>query len=167
MMREILDFEEADARPWAIVNDGVMGGRSTSDVERTDHGTLRFSGHVSLENNGGFASTRTELGPIDLSAFDGVALRVRGDGRRYQFRLRMQPGDRIAYEAEFDTEPGEWMEVRLPFDRFRPTFRGRRPVGAPALDPARLGQLGFLIADKREGPFELEVEWIRAYDGSG
>ena len=164
-MREILDFKDAGDRSWTVVNDGVMGGRSTSDVERTDRDTLRFSGHVSLENNGGFASTRTELGPVDLSAFEGVALRVRGDGRRYQLRLRMQTGDRIAYKAAFETEPDRWSEVHLSFDDFVPTFRGRRPPDAPPLDPGHIGQLGFLIADRREGPFELEVDWVRAYGG--
>jgi monofunctional biosynthetic peptidoglycan transglycosylase len=163
-MHDILDLSETTARRWDIINDGVMGGRSTSDVERSD-GTLRFTGHVSLENNGGFASTRTDLEPVDLSAFDGVALRVRGDGRRYQFRLRMRPRDRIAYKAEFHTRPDEWIEVRIPFDDFRPTFRGRRPRDAPPLDPSTLGQLGFLIADKRAGPFTLQVERIAAYRG--
>jgi hypothetical protein len=145
-MHPVLDFHDADPTAWAIVNDGVMGGRSSSQVERTEAGTLRFSGHVSLENSGGFASTRTELGPLDLSGFRGLALRVRGDGRRYQLRLRMDPRDPIAYKAEF-----------------QPTFRGRRPLGAPPLDPGALGQLGFLIADEREGPFRLEVDWIAAH----
>lgn len=163
-MHDILDFSNATAGQWDVINDGVMGGRSTSRVERTAAGTLRFTGHVSLENNGGFASSRTDLGPLDLSAGEGVAIRVRGDGRRYQLRLRMRPGDRIAYKAEFETEPTQWTEIRLPFRDFRPTFRGRTPSDAPPLDPETIGQLGFLIADEREGPFELEVAWIREYE---
>ncbi len=160
---DILDFSNTKATRWDIINDGVMGGRSSSAVEATDRGTLRFTGHVSLENNGGFASTRTDLETLDLSGFEGMALRVRGDGRRYQLRLRMRPRDRIAYKAAFETEPDEWTEVRVRFSDFRPTFRGRRPPDAPALDPATIGQIGFLIADQREGPFALEVDWISAY----
>lgn len=162
-MRSILDFSDTDPGTWTIVNDGVMGGRSTSTVERTPDGTLRFRGHVSLANGGGFASTRSEVEDLDLSGLQGVALRVRGDGRRYQLRLRMRPRDRVAYKAEFDTEAGEWQEVRLPFEDFEPTFRGRRPRGARPLDPAVIGHVGFLIADRREGAFELEVERIGAY----
>ena len=172
-MREIVEFAGPGARPetdpggWHVVNDGVMGGRSTSRVERTDRGTLRFSGHVSLENNGGFASTRTDLGTLDLSSFRGAAIRVRGDGRRYQLRLRAGGRwSRIWYKAPFETVDGEWIETRRAFTDFEPTFRGRRPADAPPLDPTALRQVGFLIADKREGPFELEVDWIRAYDGA-
>lgn len=165
-MDRILDLPDTDPGRWTVVNDGVMGGRSTGGVERTDRGTLRFHGNVSLENNGGFASTRSELHPRDLSAFHGIALRVRGDGRRYQLRLRMSPRDRVAYKAEFETEPGAWTEARIPFADFRPTFRGRRPPDAPPLDPGTIGQIGFLIADDREGPFELEVDRIEAY-GTG
>lgn len=174
-MREIVEFAGPEAGThsgsgpepggWSVVNDGVMGGRSTSRVERTEHGTLRFQGHVSLENNGGFASTRADLDTVDLSSFGGAAIRVRGDGRRYQLRFRVSGSwSRIWYKAPFDTVDGEWIEVRRAFADFEPTFRGRRPPDAPPLDPAALRQVGFLIADEREGPFELEVDWIRAYD---
>ena len=173
-MRDIVDFAGsgpgpgagADPGGWSVVNDGVMGGRSTSRVERTGHDTLRFSGRVSLENNGGFASTRTDTGPVDLSSFRGAAIRVRGDGRRYQLRFRTSGRwSRIWYKAPFDTVDHEWLEVRRAFTDFEPTFRGRRPPDAPPLDPSAIRQVGLLIADEREGPFELEVDWIRAYDG--
>ncbi|MGK7311025.1 MAG: CIA30 family protein [Candidatus Longimicrobiales bacterium M2_2A_002] len=167
-MRDIVDFTGPDleAGSWSVVNDGVMGGRSTSRVERTERGTLRFSGHVSLENNGGFASTRTDAVPLDLSSFRGAAIRVRGDGRRYQLRFRMSGRwSRIWYKAPFDTVDDDWLEVRRAFTDFEPTFRGRRPPDAPPFDPSAIRQVGFLIADEREGPFELEVDWIRAYQG--
>lgn len=167
-MSEIVELAGADAGEWSVVNDDVMGGRSTSDVERTDDGTLRFHGHVSLENNGGFASVRTDIGPVDLSSFRGVALRVRGDGRRYQLRLRVAGRwSRIWYKATFETVDDEWIEVRHPFSDFEPTFRGRRPPDAPPLDPSAVRQVGVLIADEREGPFTLEVDRIRPYDGDG
>ena len=164
---EVLDFSRSSPRRWTVVNDGVMGGRSASQVQQTRNGTLSFHGVISLENNGGFASTRAEVGPLDLSAFEGAALRVRGDGRRYQLRFRMSgPWERIWYKAAFETAADEWTEVRLPFTDFEPTYRGRRPPEAPPLDPSSIRQVGFLIADDREGAFELEVDWIRAYDGS-
>ncbi|MGI9473561.1 MAG: CIA30 family protein, partial [Rubripirellula sp.] len=47
------------ASQWQIVNDGVMGGRSSSRVDRAGEGLLRFSGNLSLANNGGFASMRS------------------------------------------------------------------------------------------------------------
>ena len=159
----LVDFSRATAADWLVVNDGVMGGVSSSTMEVTAEGVGVFAGRLSLENNGGFASVRTPLESADLSAFVGLALRVRGDGRRYQVRLRTSDRfDGIAYRAEFDTEPDSWTTVFLPFDAFVPTYRGYVPPNAPPLDPAAIRQLGFLIGDKREGAFRLEIRSVVA-----
>ncbi len=161
--KELIDFRTPDATRWAIVNDGVMGGRSSSTLEVSGPGTAMFHGFVSLENNGGFASVRALFDKLDLTGMDGLHLRVRGDGRRYQLRLRTDRNmDGIAYQAEFTTEPGEWREVFIPFSAFQPSHRGWVPRGSPPLDLSSIRQMGFLIGDKKEGPFELEVAWIRA-----
>lgn len=163
-MKTLIQFEEPDGVRWSIVNDGVMGGLSRGDLEQTDQGTVLFSGHLSLENNGGFASTRALLGPQDLSDYEGVLVRVRGDGRTYQLRLRTSDSfDGLAYRSEFDTEEGVWKEIRLPFSTFQPSFRGYVPRGAGPLDTRQIRQLGFLIGDKKEGPFRLEIAWVKAY----
>ncbi len=161
-MEFVVDFKNPDAVRWAMVNDGVMGGRSSSDLEATGDGTGLFSGFVSLENNGGFASTRALFDSLDLSSYQGVTLRVRGDGRKYQLRFRMSGSfDGVAYQTEFVTDPGVWMEIDLPFDGFRPTIRGYVPRGADPLDPSRIRQMGFLIGDKVQGPFNLEIAWVK------
>lgn len=166
-MTMLVQFQDPDDERWSIVNDDVMGGRSSSVLKITDEQTLFFSGYVSLENNGGFASIRVRLETLDLSEYDGVVLRVRGDGRRYQLRFRTSGSfDGLAYRAEFDTREGEWLEIRLPFETFEPSFRGKVPPQADPLDTSQIRQLGFLIGDKREGKFELEVAWVKAYPGS-
>ncbi|MCJ7628443.1 MAG: CIA30 family protein [Longimicrobiales bacterium] len=43
-MKSIVDFTQPDAVRWNIVNDGVMGGLSSSDLELTDSETALFSG---------------------------------------------------------------------------------------------------------------------------
>jgi len=166
-VRLITDFKESDGVRWRIINDGVMGGRSTSDLELTESGTVLFAGFLSLENNGGFASVRGSLPAMDLLPFQGVVLRVRGDGRRYQLRFRTDASfDGVAYQREFETTPGEWSEIKLAFRDFQPSFRGRIPRGVGPLEPDRIRQMGFLIGDKKEGPFELEIAWIKAYGGT-
>ena len=162
-MKVVVDFTEPESVRWTIVNDGVMGGLSSSDLELTEEGTGLFSGFVSLDNNGGFASTHATFQSMDLSPYKGVTLKVRGDGRRYQLRFRLDGAfDGVAYMAEFGTTPGEWMEIDLPFEEFQPTFRGRVPRGAGPLDPARIRQMGFLIGDKTEGAFKLEIAWVKS-----
>lgn len=149
---------------WMIVNDGVMGGTSSSRIDLNDSGVAVFSGTVSLENNGGFASTRSVLDQTDLSGHSGIVIRIRGDGNRYQFRVRTSDGfDGVAYRHNFDTEPDIWREIKLPFSDFLPTFRGRILSDVPPLDPSRIAQIGFLIAEKQEGEFRLEIDSIGVY----
>jgi monofunctional biosynthetic peptidoglycan transglycosylase len=140
-----------------------MGGISSSTMEVSSDGTGVFASRLSLENNGGFASVRTYLEGNDLSTFAGLVLRVCGDGRRYQVRLRTDDRfDGAAYQAEFDKDPAAWITVVLRFAAFAPTFRAYVPANAPPLDPGAIRQLGFLIADKREGTFRLEIERVLA-----
>lgn len=162
--QSIIDFSDNDRTGWRVVNDGVMGGVSSGDIRRTDRGTGVFSGVLSLENDGGFASVRAAVGRRDLSAFAGLEIRVLGDGRSYQLRLRTDDRfDGIAYRAVFETRDDEWIMTTIPFGRFEPTFRGRTPVDAPPLDPSRIHQIGFLIADRTPGAFSLEIDFVRAY----
>lgn len=159
----LFEFDHAVTDGWMIVNDGVMGGLSSSRFTDSDAGFATFTGELSLENNGGFASVRT-LAPegvlVDRSA---LILRVRGDGRTYQVRFRTDRRfDGIAYMALFSTVEGEWQEVRIPLTDFQPTYRGRRPSGAQPLSPGDVQQIGLLLADKLPGAFQLDVAWIRA-----
>ena len=153
---------------WRVVNDGVMGGLSRGEVSFPDSGILRFRGNLSLENNGGFSSVRTGPIALDLSDNDGILLRVRGDGRRYQLRLGTDVRHRfmeVSFKAEFDTRKDEWSEIQVPFSDFVGSFRGRE-LKDKTLDPAKTRRLGLLLADKKAGPFNLEVDWIRAYKNS-
>lgn len=147
----------------------VMGGVSSSRAEvlpADTVGRLVFSGEVSLDNHGGFASIRTRPERVDLSDYAGLSLRVRRDGKTYQFRLRTNANfDGVAYQAGFETTSGEWQVIHFPFRSFVPVFRGLRMFLAPALNPAKRYTFGFLIAGKQSGPFRLEVDWIGAYYG--
>ena len=162
--RILFDFQTATNHPaWQIVNDDVMGGVSTSRFQILTNSGAVFSGVVSLENNGGFASVRSQPVRADLTGCDSFLLRVRGDGRRYKFSVRTEAGlDTPLYQLAFTTKRGEWEEHRLPFKDFVPTFRGRILADVPPLNPAKVTSVGFLIADKQDGAFRLEISWIRA-----
>lgn len=162
--KHLIDFGHDGRSRWDAVNDGVMGGVSRSDIRRTDRGTGLFAGVLSLENHGGFASVRAALGPHDLSASAGLEVRVRGDGRTYQLRLRSDDWfDGIAYAADLETRAGEWTVVRIPFPKFRPTFRGRILTDVPPLDTSCIGQLAFMLRDRIAGPFFLEIDFVRPW----
>ncbi len=164
-VRALFDFEDG-AAPWPSIDDVVMGGVSRSEMA-LDGGTAVFRGRLSLENNGGFASVRSRPKAWDLAGFEGLVLRVRGDGRTYGFRLRTSRSfDGVSYQASFTAPEGRWQEVRLPFDGFEPVFRGRRVPGYPTLEPAEIQTFGLILADKNPGSFRLEIDHISAYRNS-
>jgi monofunctional biosynthetic peptidoglycan transglycosylase len=152
----------AAAEAWQIVNDDVMGGRSVSRFKIDDQAKLVFSGTLSLENNGGFASVRARGKNLALTLGESIFLRVRGDGRQYEFNLYTQPNfSGYSYRQSFQTISGKWMEIELPVNRFVATWRGRA-FPNEKLDAGNVRGLGFLLGDKKAGPFQLEVEWIKA-----
>ena len=167
--KTIFDFQTATNSPaWQVVNDDVMGGVSTSQFQVLINGGAVFSGVVSLENNGGFASVRSSPVRQNLNGTDAFVFRVQGDGRRYKFTVRTESGFNAPnYQAEFTTRRGEWEEHRLSFKDFVPTFRGRVLTDVPPLNPAKVASVGFLISDQQEGAFKLEVSWIKASAPAG
>lgn len=156
----VIDDFDTPARSWQAVNDGVMGGRSSGRYARTSDGVMIFSGNLSLANNGGFASVRSQGQRIGLENDDIIVARVKGDGRKYTFNL-YTPDRRMAfsYRTEFSTTSGQWMEVYLPVRQFQATSFGRR-VNQP-LDASRVTGVGILLGDKKAGPFQLEIDSIK------
>ena len=154
--------DPAAAADWVTVNDPVMGGRSTSTVGFGDGG-LVFAGTISLENNGGFASTRGPFDPaIGNRAIGATSLRVRafGDGKTYL--LKVETGQPWSYVQRFTTDPGARRTYDLPVGGFQPVGRFLDPVSAPPLDPSAISRVAFYILDKQEGPFQLVVSGIDA-----
>lgn len=150
---------------WRTVNDDVMGGVSRGNFRLSaECKRLEFFGELSLENRGGFASVRSSGKTHDLSGFAGIDLRVRGDGRRYSVNVRTNHTPRGgSYRADLQTRKGEWITLSVPFASFVATFHGRPLRDAPPLNHRQVHSVGMTLADKREGPFRLEIDWIKAY----
>ncbi|RLN08825.1 uncharacterized protein C2845_PM11G19840 [Panicum miliaceum] len=167
---------------WGALDDVVMGGVSESTFQilptgsETGGPTGLFKGTVSTSNNGGFTSIRTKnfTVPEDLSAYDGIELRVKGDGRRYKLIIRTSyEWDTVGYTESFDTTKGEWQSVKIPFASLKPIFRARTMTDAPPFDASNITSLqlmfskfeydGKLNPTFNEGPLELPFSSIRAY----
>jgi len=163
-VKTLYSFDTQDSvRDWESVGDRVMGGVSTGNVEHTASDAIRFYGNVSHRNNGGFCSIRSIRRKVDLSDYSGIIMRVRGDGKRYAFNLNTDYSIRAgSYRCKFDTSPGNGMILYFPFSEFRATSFGQEIDRAPSMDPGAIHSLGFLISDGQEGPFSLEIEWIKA-----
>ncbi len=160
----LFSFDRADEAEWDVVNDGVMGGRSAGFVAVED-GTLRFSGTL-VTQGGGFTSVRARR-VIDLTGQVGLELRVRGTGRQFEVELDdglRNYGRSVSRRAPFPSST-EWTLIRVPFSALRSTIFGR-VVNAPPIDIAGIRGVGLYMADGQDGPFRLEVDYIKAY-GAG
>ena len=161
--RALFEFSGADsAKEWQTVNDGVMGGVSDGRFKITDAKTMEFFGTLSLANNGGFASVRTKPKNLGIEEGDALVAKVRGDGREYM--LNLYPNrQRVAYSyrAAMPTKKDQWIEVKIPLDTFEATSFGRIVTNAGAVKPAEINSIGFMLGDKKAGPFKLEIEWIK------
>lgn len=161
----ILDFTTDGSKlVWEAIDDRIMGGCSQSTSEYIKDSGLHFSGHVSLENDGGFASIRSAQGSFNLAHYSGLQLRVRGDGKSYKISLRTDLYyDGVSYQISFATEADTWREINLPFDAFIPTHHGIKLTTVAPMDTANVKSFGLFIADKQEGPFQLDVAWIKGF----
>lgn len=163
LLRPLVDFTTPEsARLWQAVNDGVMGGVSQGRFRITDARTMEFSGNLSLENNGGFASVRTRPTALDIKSGDTLVVRVKGDGRDYMVNIYTK-SRRMAfsYRSDLSTEKDQWQEIHLPLDRFEPTSFGRVVAGMGPVDPDQINGLGFMLSDKKPGAFRLEIESVK------
>lgn len=149
---------ESEIDKWQIINDGVMGGLSNSSIQLTDKGHGKFAGHVTLENNGGFASVRI---PCDVKTENNkqeIVLKVKGDGKTYQCRLKCARSQSESYVHEFKTS-GEWQTIKLKLKDFYPQYRGRKLNGSN-FNFENIKLFGFLISNKKEEDFELLIDSI-------
>jgi monofunctional biosynthetic peptidoglycan transglycosylase len=159
----LFDFTEADAaKQWQTVNDGVMGGVSEGKFKITDAKTMEFFGTLSLANNGGFASVRTKAKKLSMEKGDTLVAKIRGDGRQYM--LNLYPNKQrmaYSYRATVQTKKDEWIEVKVPLEKFEATSFGRIVKNAGLVKPEEINSLGFMLGDKKAGPFKMEIEWIK------
>lgn len=158
----LFDFIDASAvQAWCAIDDRVMGGISRSSLEHDPAGHAVFTGTVSLEHSGGFASVRSSPADRGQAGATSCLIDVRGDPRQFKLSLLTDDGiDGVNYQASFTTLGHDWQTISLPLSAFRASFRGRDVPGAPALDPARIRQVGLLIAGRQAGPFALDIRRI-------
>ena len=176
----LFDFANPNAdikEAWGAIDDVVMGGVSQSNIRLAENKAI-FSGIVSTDNNGGFASVRTRNfePPLDLSDYEGIELKVIGDGKRYKFITRCEgKWDGVGYCHSFDTVYNFPTTIRIPFQDLIPVFRAKTVTEASQFDAAKVYSMQLMLSKfeydgelnpKFEaGSFSLEIEYIKAYGG--
>ena len=149
---------ESDLSEWKIVGDYVMGGVSHGDIRVNDSGNGVFSGTVSLENNGGFSMVQHFFDTKIVNTFSKTCIRLKGDGKTYQFRIKTHSDDKHSYVANFNTS-GNWETIEIPFSKMIPTFRGKK-LDLENYSGNQMEHIAFLIGNKKAETFKLELDFI-------
>ena len=139
----IYDFEkDTSASEWRVVDDGVMGGLSKGKLIVNKDGHGEYSGIVSIKNNGGFSSLRYRFDAIKISEKQTMTLRIKGDGKKYQFRVKDNISQYHSYIYTFETN-GTWETIEIPLADMYPSFRGRK-LNTPNFNHSQIEEVAFL-----------------------
>ena len=159
-----IDFgKQTGGQDWYVVNDGVMGGLSNSSIT-FDQESMLFTGNVSLENNGGFASVRSARQLMDLSKYTKVKIRFKSKNKDRIFALRLNTNDvyyRPSYNQDFQSISDDWQELEFNLTDFNETVLGRKTGKTiPTSQLEKVIRIGIMLNDKKEGAFSLEIDAI-------
>jgi hypothetical protein len=152
----IFDFNKnSSVSNWVVVDDVVMGGRSNGNFHLNNEGKGVFSGKVSLDNNGGFSSVRHGFNKLNVEKFKSIVLKIKGDNKNYQFRIKNKSSDYASYITSFSSS-GEWQEIEIPLNSMYPSFRGRK-LDELNFFHKSIEEVTFLIANKKNEEFILLI----------
>ncbi|KAI8976914.1 complex I intermediate-associated protein 30-domain-containing protein [Pilobolus umbonatus] len=170
---------EHDLKQWAVGCDKDIGGFSEATLDLSEEGKGRFHGSLSLElpvnkeiRQSGYAAIRskpkdqTAFGTPcwDTSLFRYLALHVKGDKRKYFVNIQTDGVVKtdLFQHRLFLRTPGQWETVMIPFRDFILTNNGTIQEDQIEMFRQKVKTVGFSIMDRQEGPFNLEIEWIKA-----
>ena len=157
--------EKGNVKTWFTLTDNVMGGVSTSKLT-TKSNSVQFTGTVSFDNNGGFASLRSGFGKYDLSAYNAVRIKFKSENQKFALTLDnsrnwWEPN----YKYEFQSEQSsDWKTVSFNLADFHEEIIGRKSGNKISNSILKnICQIGIITNDKKEGPFSLEIDYIELY----
>ncbi len=155
----LYDFDKNSApKDWRIIDDVVMGGQSNGKFSIDADGNGVFQGSVSLENNGGFSSVRYQFDKLVTDKDSKVLIRLKGDGKDYQFRIKDKYNNYFSYITTFQTS-GEWQTVEIKLADLYPSFRGRK-LNLPNYEAPSFEEIVFLIGNGKNESFKLMLDKI-------
>lgn len=153
--------KNVDASNWKIVDDVVMGGKSNGTFTINNDGFGEFKGKISLQNNGGFSSVRYTTKSLKLNKYSKITIKLKGDSKAYQFRIKANSSDKHSYIKPFTTS-GNWEDITINLSSMHPAFRGNT-LNSPNFNKETISELAFLIGNKKEETFKLLIKSIELH----
>ena len=155
----IYNFDNnSDLTRWVIVNDDVMGGISSSNLNIDKDGNGVFEGRISTANNGGFSSVRLNCNKTFIEKGANFKIKVKGDGKEYQLRIKANIGDYYSYIRSFKTSE-EWEVITIPVKEMYASFRGRK-LKMENFNNDYFEQITFLVGNKKDQKFKLIIDEV-------
>jgi hypothetical protein len=149
---------------WRIVNDGVMGGLSSSRVSVKENNKIVFQGNISLENNGGFASLRSPVKDYNFEKFSGIEIKIKGDGKLYSVSIKETSYfTGYFYTTNFETQKNKWITIKIPFDQLKLYYFGKEINSSKKIPLENIKEISLLIGDTQEGIFISEIDSVKLY----
>lgn len=160
---QVIDFgKSTGGQYWSVTNDGVMGGLSKGNAWLSDS-TVVFKGEVSLDNNGGFSSLRSPYNSLDFSSYESAEIRLRASGLKFSVTFAKNRRFYIPnYKYVMKLESNQWEVVTFDLDELK-EYRLGNATGENITqrDLKNLIGISFINEGKEEGPFVLEVDYIK------
>ena len=150
--------KQANIGGWQIVDDVVMGGKSSGSFALNAEGNGQFKGEISLDNNGGFSSVQYKFKKIKVNKDNKIVMKIKGEGKTYQLRVKSNTQQFYSYIASFKTS-GTWQQIEIPLKDMYPSFRGQK-LTLPNFSHDSLEEIVFLIGNKTPEKFELQISNI-------
>ena len=167
------------------MSDRELGGKSTANLDfvpksATEPAHARFHGSISRElpsddpnvHSTGFAGWRNLDRPFtvfgkplwDLRPFPLLALRIKGDRRKYFVNMQTEtivPEDIHQHRLRI-RNPGEWETVFLEYRAFVRTNFGHVVEPQNEMLRHKTRSVGFSSIDRVEGPYDISIHKIWA-----
>lgn len=180
---EHFDTDESIKRWKPKADSDTLNGYSIARLTRSPQGHALFSGILDnrIPDDGvtmksGFACIMGPLRPRtrafqvkaywDWSGYNQVELRVRGDGRRYNFVINTSyhNNDQTFYDNmafHMYTRGGPyWETIRIPMSKFIFTAKNFVQDSQGWRDKTKVSFVAITLQDSYDGPFALEIDYI-------
>lgn len=98
---------------------------------------------------------------------DSFEMKLRSDQRIYTLQIKpLSSYEEDIYQAIIplprEHEINQWRTVKIPFSDFFLTYRGYLEESSPKWYGQNIKSVGILMAERYDGPFKIDIEYIKA-----
>jgi len=154
--------------PRSLLTDSPLTPAGKEETEEAQvmvmEGALDLTPPKGVANSGYAALLSQPFEPVqDLVGFDALEFIMRTDGRVYISNVKAESVvEDDLHQCFVTTKPNVWSRVVVPFNKYTLTWRGLLEYEQVLFNPARVLSLGMLAAERKSGPFRLDIRSISA-----